>query len=56
MLRQPFAQPGAQMAMDEARKMATAAGMNGVQVSRRWPARYLLSWEKRIAPQATPGD
>ena len=32
--------------MAEALEMAKTAGMQGATVSRRWPARFLLSWEK----------
>ena len=38
--------------MAEAMKMAETAGMQGAKVSRRWPARYLLSWEKQHFAQA----
>jgi 2-polyprenyl-3-methyl-5-hydroxy-6-metoxy-1,4-benzoquinol methylase len=33
--------------MAEALEMAKAAGMEGAKVSRRWPARYLLFWERK---------
>src|SRR4051812_28225307 len=42
----------AAFALSEARQMAEAAGMAGVQMSRRWPARFLLTWEKKFAKQA----
>jgi 2-polyprenyl-3-methyl-5-hydroxy-6-metoxy-1,4-benzoquinol methylase len=31
---------------DEALKMAKRAGLSGATIARRWPARYLLAWEK----------
>jgi 2-polyprenyl-3-methyl-5-hydroxy-6-metoxy-1,4-benzoquinol methylase len=33
---------------DEALTMAERAGLHGATVSRRWPARYLLAWEKHV--------
>lgn len=39
--------------MEEALDMAKSAGMNGATVSRRWPARYLLSWERKISSAAS---
>lgn len=36
--------------MDEVLALSEAAGMKGANVSRRWPARYLLSWHKPLAP------
>jgi len=32
--------------LDEVRKLAGAAGLNGATVNRRWPCRFLLSWTK----------
>ena len=31
---------------DEALKMAERAGLRGATIGHRWPARYLLAWEK----------
>lgn len=39
--------------MDEALDLAKAAGMQEATVSRRWPARYLLSWERKSSPAAS---
>lgn len=33
--------------MREVREMAAVAGMQGVSVQRRWPARFLLEWRKK---------
>lgn len=33
--------------MQEVREMAAVAGMQGVSVQRRWPARFLLEWRKK---------
>jgi hypothetical protein len=30
----------------EVRALAAAAGLQGAQLARRWPARYLLSWQR----------
>jgi len=32
--------------MDEVRQMASAAGLQGAKISRRWPCRFLLTWER----------
>jgi hypothetical protein len=32
--------------MAEALDLAQRAGLQGATVSRRWPCRYLLSWER----------
>ena len=36
----------AAFSLAEVRAMANSAGMKGADIRRRWPARYLLSWEK----------
>ena len=36
----------AAFSLEEVRAMADSAGMKGAEIARRWPARYLLSWEK----------
>ncbi len=33
--------------IDEAKALATEAGLSGASVGRRWPCRFLLKWEKR---------
>jgi 2-polyprenyl-3-methyl-5-hydroxy-6-metoxy-1,4-benzoquinol methylase len=33
---------------DEALELAKRAGLHGATVSRRWPARYLLAWDKHV--------
>lgn len=35
--------------MDEARRLAVDAGMEGAVVSPRWPCRFLLSWDASVA-------
>lgn len=39
--------------MEEALEMAKLAGMEGAKVRRRWPARYLLSWERKSSSAAS---
>jgi 2-polyprenyl-3-methyl-5-hydroxy-6-metoxy-1,4-benzoquinol methylase len=35
--------------LTEALSLAERAGLNGAQIARRWPCRYLLSWAKPLA-------
>ncbi len=32
----------------EVRELAAAAGLHGAQIARRWPARFLLSWQRPL--------
>ena len=36
----------------EVRHWATQAGLDGVELARRWPCRFLLTWRRRVAAPA----
>jgi SAM-dependent methyltransferase len=40
---------------DEARRLAERAGLHGATVTRRWPFRFLLAWDKAHSARSGPG-
>ncbi len=36
----------AALTMDEVQRLATKAGMENIQIARRWPCRFLLTWRR----------